>query len=107
MRNKRTITTLEKIKVNGVVKERTATHIVTGAHGYETLCTSGYNIDRNEEGEVIQYCVKLAENQLPITCSTCYTVWHDTFCFTADNFNTGSAEGKFVATPLTEITLPE
>lgn len=37
MNNKRTITTREQIKINGEIRERTATHIVTGAHGYETL----------------------------------------------------------------------
>ncbi len=42
MNNKRTITTREQIKINGEIRERTATHIVTGAHGYETLCISGY-----------------------------------------------------------------
>lgn len=40
----RTITTREQLLVNGKVRERIATHIVTGAHGYETLCTSGYNL---------------------------------------------------------------
>ncbi|HDV9327831.1 TPA: hypothetical protein QI016_004729 [Escherichia coli] len=34
----RTITTREQLLVNGKVRERIATHIVTGAHGYETLC---------------------------------------------------------------------
>ena len=38
----RTITTREQLLVNGKVRKRIATHIVTGAHGYETLCTSGY-----------------------------------------------------------------
>lgn len=36
MNNKRTITTREQIKINGEIHERTATHIVTGAHGW--LC---------------------------------------------------------------------
>ncbi|ESL45603.1 hypothetical protein L459_05183 [Klebsiella pneumoniae BIDMC 23] len=31
MNNKRTITTREQIKINGEIRERTATHIVTGA----------------------------------------------------------------------------
>ncbi|SVM05502.1 Uncharacterised protein [Klebsiella pneumoniae] len=46
MNNKRTITTREQIKINGEIRERTATHIVTGAHGYETLCISGYIVER-------------------------------------------------------------
>ncbi len=40
----RTITTREQLLVDGKIKERIATHIVTGAHGYETLCTSGYHL---------------------------------------------------------------
>ncbi len=52
MNNKRTITTREQIKINGEIRERTATHIVTGAHGYETLCISGYIVEHNEMGEV-------------------------------------------------------
>lgn len=62
MNNKRTITTREQIKINGEIRERTATHIVTGAHGYETLCISGYIVDTNEMGEVIHNSEKLAEN---------------------------------------------
>lgn len=46
----RTITTREQLLVNGKVRERIATHIVTGAHGYETLCTSGYNLLCNVPG---------------------------------------------------------
>ena len=56
MNNKRTITTREQIKINGEVKERTATHIVTGAHGYETHFTLGYNIDSKEQGEIKHNC---------------------------------------------------
>ncbi|MEX7851357.1 hypothetical protein AB7C23_28835 [Klebsiella pneumoniae] len=58
MNNKRTITTREQIKING---ERTATHIVTGAHGYETLCISGYIVEHNEMGEVIHNSEKLGK----------------------------------------------
>lgn len=47
-----TITTHEQLLVDGKITERTATHIVTGAHGYETLCTSGYNIRYNEKQEL-------------------------------------------------------
>ncbi|MEQ5591065.1 hypothetical protein ABN347_25755, partial [Klebsiella pneumoniae] len=62
MNNKRTITTREQIKINGEIRERTATHIVTGAHGYETLCISGYIVEHNEMGEVIHNSEKLAED---------------------------------------------
>ena len=68
MNNKRTITTREQIKINGEIRERTATHIVTGAHGYETLCISGYIVEHNEMGEVIHNSEKLAEDLLPVTC---------------------------------------
>lgn len=68
MNNKRTITTREQIKINGEIHERTATHIVTGAHGYETLCISGYIVEHNEMGEVIHNSEKLAEDLLPVTC---------------------------------------
>ena len=50
----RTITTREQLLVNGKVRERIATHIVTGAHGYETLCTSGYNLQYNKERVLIE-----------------------------------------------------
>ncbi|EEH8383056.1 hypothetical protein G3142_005092 [Salmonella enterica subsp. enterica serovar Montevideo] len=101
----RTITTREQLLVNGKVRERVATHIVTGAHGYETLCTSGYNISRNDDGVVIENCEKLAENELPITCPTCYVVWHDVHKFKSDDFDTESGKGAFSDTGLTEITL--
>ncbi len=60
MNNKRTITTREQIKINGEIRERTATHIVTGAHGYETLCISGYIVEHNEMGEVIHNSEKIS-----------------------------------------------
>ena len=75
MNNKRTITTREQIKINGEIRERTATHIVTGAHGYETLCISGYIVEHNEMGEVIHNSEKLAEDLLPVTCPTCRVIW--------------------------------
>ncbi|WP_395223420.1 hypothetical protein [Klebsiella pneumoniae] len=74
MNNKRTITTREQFKINGEIRERTATHIVTGAHGYETLCLSGYIVEHNEMGEVIHNSEKLAEDLLPVTCPTCVSV---------------------------------
>ncbi|EHR9097620.1 hypothetical protein K5Z09_005106 [Escherichia coli] len=48
----RTITTREQLLVDGKVRERIATHIMTGAHGYETLCTSGYNLQYKDSGIV-------------------------------------------------------
>jgi hypothetical protein len=60
------------------IRERTATHIVTGAHGYETLCISGYIVDTNEMGEVIHNSEKLAEDLLPVTCPTCRVIWYHT-----------------------------
>lgn len=47
---------------------------MTGAHGYETLCTRGYNISRNNEHVLIENCEKLAEGELPITCPICHVV---------------------------------
>ncbi|HHG2504459.1 hypothetical protein R9K85_01725 [Escherichia coli] len=101
----RTITTREQLLVNGKVRERVATHIVTGAHGYETLCTSGYNISRNDERVLIENCEKLAEDELPITCPTCYVVWHDVHKFKSSDFDTESGKGRFTDTDLTEITI--
>jgi len=101
----RTITTREQLLVNGTVRERVATHIVTGAHGYETLCTIGYNISHNDERELIENCEKLAEGELPITRTTCFVIWHDVHQFTAGDFDTESGKGNFADTGLTEITI--
>lgn len=101
----RTITTREQLLVNGTVRERVATHIVTGAHGYETLCTSGCNISRNDERVLIENCEKLAEGELPITCPTCFVIWHDVHQFTPGDFDTESGKGNFADTGLTEITI--
>ena len=101
----RTITTREQLLVNETVSERVATHIVTGAHGYETLCTSGYNISRNDEGVLIENCEKLAEGELPITCPVCFVIWHDVHSFTAGDFDTESGKGSFTDTRLSEITI--
>ncbi|TCZ22347.1 hypothetical protein [Pantoea agglomerans] len=100
-----TITTREQLLVNGTVSERIATHIVTGAHGYETLCTSGCNISRNEEDVLIENIEKLAEGELPITCPVCFVVWHDVHQFTAGDFDTESGKGDFADTGLTEISI--
>jgi len=101
----KTITTREQLLVNGTVSERVATHIVTGAHGYETLCTSGYNISHNDKGVLIENCEKLAEGELPITCPTCFVVWHDVHKFKPGDFDTESGKGTFADTGLTEITI--
>lgn len=57
----RTITTREQLLINGRVHERIATHIVTGAHGYETLCTNGYNVRYNKAQQLVESCEKIAE----------------------------------------------
>ena len=101
----RTITTREQLLVNGMVSERVATHIVTGAHGYETLCTSGCNISRNDENVLIENCEELAEGELPITCPTCFVIWRDVHQFTPGDFDTESGKGNFAKTGLTEITI--
>jgi hypothetical protein len=106
MNNKRTITTREQIKINGEIRERTATHIVTGAHGYETLCISGYIVDTNEMGEVIHNSEKLAEEDLlPVTCPTCRVIWYHTHEFTLDDFDSLSGKGDFVVTDLKELNI--
>ncbi|PKB89356.1 hypothetical protein A8A01_14615 [Ewingella americana] len=100
-----TITTREQVLIDGKVRERIATHIVTGAHGYETLCTSGYNVSYNDKRELVHNCEKLAEGELPITCPTCFVVWHDVHRFKLGDFDTESGKGAFSDTGLTEITL--
>ena len=98
-----TITTREQLLVNGKVLERVATHIVTGAHGYETLCTGGYNLQYNQERVLVQNCEKLAEGELPITCHSCFAVWQDAYKFKDSDFDIKS--GNFTDTGLTDITI--
>lgn len=93
------------ISERGKVRERIATHIVTGAHGHETLCTSGNNISRNEEGMLIENCEKLAEGDLTITCPTCFVIRRDVHQFTAGNFDTESGKGNFADIGLNVITI--
>ena len=100
----RTITTREQLLVNGKVRERIATHIVTGAHGDETLCTSGYNLLYNKERVLIGNCEKVAEGELPVTCHTCFSVWQDVHWFKPGDFDTESGKGNFTDTELTKIT---
>lgn len=102
----RTITTREQLLVNGKVRERLATHIVTGAHGYETLCTSGCNVSYNDKRVLIENCEKLAENALPVTCRTCFTIWNDVHSYQPGDFDMESGKGNFTEKDLTEITIP-
>ncbi|EHM7904977.1 hypothetical protein KG201_003180 [Salmonella enterica subsp. enterica serovar Ibadan] len=102
----RTITTREQLLVNEKVRERIATHIVTGAHGYETLCTSGFNVSYNDKRVLIENCEKLADNALPVTCRTCFNIWNDVHSFQSSDFDMKSGKGSFVETDLTEITIP-
>lgn len=101
----RTITTREQVLVNGTARERTATHIVTGAHGYETLCTDGCTRDHNCEGKLITNSETLAEGDLPVTCHTCWAIWRDVHTFQPRDFDTESGKGSFSDTGLTEITI--
>lgn len=101
----RTITTREQLLVNGKVRERIATHIVTGAHGYETLCTSGYNLQYNKERVLIENCEKVADGELPVTCHTCFSIWQDVHRFKPGDFDTESGKGNFTDTELTKITI--
>lgn len=105
MNNKRTITTREQIKINGEIRERTATHIVTGAHGYETLCTSGYIVERNVEGEIIHNSERIAEGLFPVTCPTCRVVWYHTHEFNPGDFDINSQKGEFILTDLKELNI--
>ena len=101
----RTITTREQLLVNGKVRERIATHIVTGAHGYETLCTRGYNLQYNKERVLIENCEKVADGELPVTCHTCFSIWQDVHRFKPGDFDTESGKGNFTDTELTKITI--
>lgn len=105
MNNKRTITTREQIKYNGKISERIATHIVTGAHGYEALCIKGCYRDKNEQGELIHNSEILAENELPITCYTCYAIWHHTHEFKVEDFNINDENAVFVPAKLKDINI--
>ncbi|HFI8419066.1 TPA: hypothetical protein ACGSII_004156 [Escherichia coli] len=91
--------------MNGKVRERIATHIVTGAHGYETLCTSGYNLQYNKERVLIENCEKVADGELPVTCHTCFSIWQDVHRFKPGDFDTESGKGNFTDTELTKITI--
>lgn len=99
----RTITTREQLLINGRVHERIATHIVTGAHGYETLCTNGYNVRYNTAQQLVESCEKIAEGKLPVTCPVCFAVWQDVHKFTHVDFDTASGKSDFFDTSHMEI----
>ncbi|EPB8568736.1 hypothetical protein ACT244_003747 [Escherichia coli] len=99
----RTITTREQLLINGRVHERIATHIVTGAHGYETLCTNGYNVRYNKAQQLVESCEKIAEGKLPVTCPVCFTIWQDVHRFTHVDFDTQSGKSDFIDTCHSEI----
>nr|CAQ87362.1 conserved hypothetical protein [Escherichia coli ED1a] len=99
----RTITTREQLLINGRVHERIATHIVTGAHGYETLCTNGYNVRYNTAQQLVESCEKIAEGKLPVTCPVCFAVWQDVHKFTHVDFDTASGKSDFFDTGHMEI----
>ncbi|MEN4807286.1 hypothetical protein [Pantoea agglomerans] len=100
-----TITTREQVRVNGRVSERTATHIVTGVHGWETLCTSGCTFDHDEDGTLKADAVEVARDRLPVTCHICEAVWQDTRGFTQDDFCPTAQMARYTDTGQTEISL--
>ena len=83
----RTITTREQLLINGRVHERIATHIVTGAHGYETLCTNGYNVRYNKAQQLVESCEKIAEGKLPVTCPAANDSFQKTSDIVFQNWN--------------------
>lgn len=102
---KKTITTRDQVLVNGVVKERTATHIVTGAHGWETLCTRGFSSSHDEHGNLIQDATEIARDKLPITCQTCLVIWHDVHGFQSTDFCAPEKTAKYLDTLQTCVDL--
>ena len=91
----RTITTREQLLINGRVHERIATHIVTGAHGY--------NVRYNKAQQLVESCEKIAEGKLPVTCPVCFTIWQDVHRFTHVDFDTQSGKSDFIDTCHSEI----
>lgn len=101
----KTITTREQVLVNGVVKERTATHIVTGAHGWETLCTQGISASHNKHGDLIEDATEVARDKLPVTCPTCCVIWHDVHEFKPTDFCSPDQAAKYFDTLQTCVDL--
>ncbi|MBY8360040.1 hypothetical protein KXZ58_24250 [Klebsiella pneumoniae] len=105
MHIKRTVTTREQVNFNGIVRERTATHIAVDAHGYVTLCTSGHNIKRDDINEIIADFVILNENQFPVTYKTCFILWHAVSSFNISDFMPEEERSDFKDTELIKVKL--
>lgn len=105
MHIKRTVTTREQINFNGVVRKRTATHIAADAHGYVTLCTSGHYIKRDSNNEIIVDFECLNENQFPVTCKTCFILWHVVSSFNISDFMQEEEKSDFKDADLIKVKL--
>ncbi|MCX8959314.1 hypothetical protein EHW64_18010 [Erwinia psidii] len=104
---KHTVTTREQVLIDGIVKERVATHIVTGAHGYETLCTSGLSREKDDAANLITDAVELSRNQFPVTCHVCKAVWQDVKGFNKDDFCTDIDVANYEKTNLLKISIDD
>lgn len=104
---KHTVTTREQVMIGGIVNERVATHIVTGVHGYETLCTSGLSWEKDEAGNLITDAVELSRNQYPVTCHVCKAVWQDVMGFKNGDFCTDDAFANYEKTKFLTISVDE
>lgn len=102
---KKTITTREQVLVDGVIKERIATHIVTGAHGWETLCTGGISSSHDKHGNLIEDATEIARDKLPVTCQTCLAIWHDVHGFKPTDFCAPEQQAKYSDTLQTCVDL--
>jgi len=100
-----TITNREQILVNGFVKERTATHIVIGSHGWETLCMQGSTSQHDEHGELIADATTISRGRLPVTCSVCAAIWRDVHGFTQADFSPSEQVSVYTDTTKTRIDL--
>lgn len=104
---KHTVTTREQVLIDGIVNERVATHIVTGVHGYETLCTSGLSWEKDEAGNLITDAVELSRNQYPVTCHVCKAVWQDVMGFNKGDFCTDLDFANYEKTNLLKISIDD
>lgn len=104
---KHTVTTREQVMIGGIVNERVATHIVTGVHGYETLCTSGLSWEKDEVGNLITDAVELSRNQYPVTCHVCKAVWQDVMGFKNGDFCTDDDFANYEKTKFLTISVDE
>lgn len=105
MHIKRTVTTREQVNFNGIVRVRTATHIAADAHGYVTFCTSGHNIKRDDNNEIIVDFEIINENQFPVTCKTCFILWHAVSLFNISDFMPEEERSDFKDTDLIKVKL--